>query len=99
MKDINVTERSLTADAAGADVLLVNTCAFIESSKEESVDAILDLADVKAEPSTWSLAGGAAEMEWRVEHTTRFFLDSAGNPGSQHDAKASNGITGFRCVR
>lgn len=38
----------LTGEANGADVLLVNTCAFIESSKEESVDAILELADVKA---------------------------------------------------
>jgi ribosomal protein S12 methylthiotransferase len=38
----------LTAQADSADVLLVNTCAFIESSKEESVDAILELADIKA---------------------------------------------------
>ena len=36
-----------TPEAAEADVLLVNTCAFIESSKEESVDAILEMADVK----------------------------------------------------
>lgn len=36
-----------TADASSADVLLVNTCAFIESSKTESVDAILELAEVK----------------------------------------------------
>ncbi len=39
---------SPTADAESADVLLVNTCAFIESSKTESIDAILELADVKA---------------------------------------------------
>lgn len=31
-----------------ADLLIVNTCAFIEDSKTESVDAILELADVKA---------------------------------------------------
>ena len=37
----------MVADAEGADVLLVNTCAFIEASKVESVDAILELADVK----------------------------------------------------
>ncbi len=36
-----------TPDAEDADVLLVNTCAFIESSKTESVDAILELAEVK----------------------------------------------------
>ena len=35
------------ADPAEADVLLVNTCAFIEEAKEESIAAILDLAAVK----------------------------------------------------
>ena len=31
----------ITADAAEADVLIVNTCAFIDSAKEESIEAIL----------------------------------------------------------
>ncbi len=31
----------ITADAEDADVLVVNTCAFIDSAKEESIDAIL----------------------------------------------------------
>jgi len=34
----------LTADASQADVLVVNTCAFIDSAKQESVDAILEMA-------------------------------------------------------
>src|SRR3954463_13321374 len=37
----------LTSDAAGADVLIVNTCAFIDSAKQESVDAILEMAQHK----------------------------------------------------
>ncbi|MEP6822718.1 MAG: 30S ribosomal protein S12 methylthiotransferase RimO [Chthoniobacterales bacterium] len=32
----------ITADADEADVLVVNTCAFIDSAKEESIDAILE---------------------------------------------------------
>ena len=32
----------ITSDAEDADVLVVNTCAFIDSAKEESIDAILD---------------------------------------------------------
>lgn len=32
----------ITADADEADVLIVNTCAFIDSAKEESIEAILD---------------------------------------------------------
>ena len=37
----------LTRDAADADVLVVNTCAFIEKAKQESVDAILEMAEYK----------------------------------------------------
>ena len=32
----------ITADAGEADVLVVNTCAFIDSAKEESIDTILE---------------------------------------------------------
>src|SRR3989440_2000709 len=32
----------ITADADDADVLVVNTCAFIDSAKEESIEAILE---------------------------------------------------------
>src|SRR5439155_14960117 len=32
----------ITADAGEADVLVVNTCAFIDSAKEESIEAILE---------------------------------------------------------
>ncbi len=32
----------ITANAEDADVLVVNTCAFIDSAKEESIDAILE---------------------------------------------------------
>ena len=32
----------ITARAEDADVLVVNTCAFIDSAKEESIDAILE---------------------------------------------------------
>jgi ribosomal protein S12 methylthiotransferase len=35
---------TLTADAAEADILVVNTCSFIESAREESVAAILEMA-------------------------------------------------------
>ena len=38
----------MVLDPDAADVLVVNTCAFIGPAKEESIDAILDLAVVKA---------------------------------------------------
>src|SRR6476660_9504541 len=38
-----------TQDPAGADVLVVNTCAFIDSAKQESIDAILEMARHKTD--------------------------------------------------
>jgi ribosomal protein S12 methylthiotransferase len=37
----------LVADAKQADVIVVNTCAFIDRAKQESVDAILEMAQEK----------------------------------------------------
>jgi len=34
-------------DAAGADTVIVNTCSFIKEAREESVDVILELIDLK----------------------------------------------------
>src|SRR6266436_7600373 len=40
--DILAHGMEVTANADDADVLIVNTCAFIDSAKEESIEAILD---------------------------------------------------------
>jgi ribosomal protein S12 methylthiotransferase len=37
----------ITLDPEDAQILLVNTCAFIEAAKKESIDAILDAAETK----------------------------------------------------
>ena len=37
----------ITADAESADAIVVNTCAFIDRAKEESIDAILEMARLK----------------------------------------------------
>ena len=37
----------LTADAAQADVVLVNTCGFIDDAKRESIDSILEVVEAK----------------------------------------------------
>ena len=39
----------LSDDATLADVAIINTCGFIESAKKESIDEILELAQLKAE--------------------------------------------------
>src|SRR5271169_4546076 len=37
----------ITSDQREADVIVVNTCGFIESAKEESIEAILDASKMK----------------------------------------------------
>jgi ribosomal protein S12 methylthiotransferase len=39
----------ITANAAEADTLVVNTCGFIESAKQESIEAILEAARLKSD--------------------------------------------------
>ncbi|MBI3600669.1 MAG: 30S ribosomal protein S12 methylthiotransferase RimO [Nitrospinae bacterium] len=38
---------SITSDEAEAEVIVVNTCGFIASAKEESIDTILEMAEYK----------------------------------------------------
>ena len=40
---------SMTDDETEADVIIINTCCFIDSAKEESIQTILDLARMKQE--------------------------------------------------
>jgi ribosomal protein S12 methylthiotransferase len=44
---LNAKGYSIVDDMAEAEVALVNTCAFIEEARRESVDAILDLIELK----------------------------------------------------
>src|ERR1051325_4947108 len=38
---------SITPQKEDADVIVVNTCGFIDSAKKESIDAILEMAELK----------------------------------------------------
>jgi ribosomal protein S12 methylthiotransferase len=46
---------NITADAGGAEVIVVNTCGFIDSAKEESIDTILEMAEYKRKGSCQKL--------------------------------------------
>ncbi len=45
----------LTKDPELADVVIVNTCAFIDAAKQESVDTVLQIADLKARDASKKL--------------------------------------------
>jgi ribosomal protein S12 methylthiotransferase len=62
----------VTLDPAEADVLIVNTCSFIQPAKEESIETILEMANLKANgpPKKLVVTGCLAERygkELRVE--------------------------------
>ncbi|MCH8319963.1 MAG: radical SAM protein, partial [Acidobacteria bacterium] len=51
----------ITTSQEDAEVIVVNTCGFIESAKQESIDTILDLADHKREDASLVVVGCMAQ--------------------------------------
>ena len=47
--DINKAGYQLVADAALADIAIINTCGFIKSAKQEAIETILEFAQLKKE--------------------------------------------------
>ena len=59
----------ITNDAREADVLIVNTCAFVDAAQEESVDAILESAEVRENrnPGQGLIVSGCLPQRFRNE--------------------------------
>jgi ribosomal protein S12 methylthiotransferase len=58
----------LTADASAADTIVVNTCGFIDSAKQESIEAILEAAKLKTEgAATRLIVAGCLVERYRDE--------------------------------
>ena len=51
----------VTSDARRADLLIVNTCAFIDEAKSEAIDKILELSDLKKKSSKLIVTGCLAK--------------------------------------
>lgn len=51
----------LTDDQSDADVIIVNTCGFIDAAKEESINTVLNLHDARKEDSVLVMAGCLSE--------------------------------------
>lgn len=56
-----LNEYQLTDDAQNADVIIVNTCGFIDSAKQESINTILNLHDDRKKESVLVMAGCLSE--------------------------------------
>lgn len=58
----------MVADAQEADVLLVNTCGFIQSAAEEAIDTVLELAAYKEEdPSKQLVVAGCLVQRYGLD--------------------------------
>ena len=74
-------------DPALAQIAIVNTCGFIESAKKESIDEILELAQLKAEGQIQKLVvtGCLAERYQREIHTELPEVDAVLGIGANAD--------------
>ena len=58
----------ITADESEAEIIVINTCGFIESAKQEAIDNILDLARLKEEGKCkYIIATGCLVERYREE--------------------------------
>lgn len=74
----------IVTDANGADLMIVNTCGFIEAAKEEAIKTILDLADIKKGNQKLVVVGCLAqrykkELESSMPEVDRFLAISEYN--------------------
>ena len=58
---------TITSNPEEADVLLVNTCGFIQPAKEESIEAILDMAEYKKKKCKKLLVSGCLAQRYLDE--------------------------------
>ena len=88
----------LTQDPATADVLVVNTCAFIDSAKKESIDTILEMAQFKKNGSARRLVvTGCLAERYRDELKAEIpEIDAVLGTGEVPDIVAAIGGVGTR---
>ena len=61
------SEVELTNDLSEADVVIVNTCGFIDAAKKESIDTILEVAEQKKDGVQRLVVTGCMVQKYRSE--------------------------------
>ena len=64
---LNGDGHSIVSDPAEADVIIVNTCAFIDSAKEESIQTILEMAAYKEDRCRLLIVCGCLAERYQEE--------------------------------
>jgi ribosomal protein S12 methylthiotransferase len=86
---------TLTTDAANADVLVVNTCSFIDSAQQESVNTILEMAKHKtAGRATRLVVAGCLVERYRDDIRAQIpEVDAVVGTGELSEILAAAGLT------
>ena len=63
---------SIVSDLNEADVIIVNTCGFIESAKQESIDTILEMAEYKKNRCKFLIVTGCMAERYNTEVLKEF---------------------------
>jgi ribosomal protein S12 methylthiotransferase len=61
------SEVEITNDLDAADVVIVNTCGFIDAAKQESIDTILEIAERKGRGVQRLVVAGCMVMKYRAD--------------------------------
>lgn len=61
---------SIVNEPSKADIIIVNTCGFIESAKKEAIDTILEMADYKKERCKALIVTGCLAKRYKNEITS-----------------------------
>lgn len=79
----------ITAEDTEADIIIVNTCAFIESAKQESIDNILDLAWLKKNGKLKGIIATGCMAQRYCDDILKELpeVDAVVGTGSLHDIK------------
>jgi ribosomal protein S12 methylthiotransferase len=83
----------LTNDLESADVVIVNTCGFIDAAKQESIDTILEIAEKKGRGVERLIVAGCMVQKYRTE-LQEAIPEIDGFVGLDHLEKITEAVTG-----
>ncbi len=66
---------NFTSDAANADIIIINTCGFIKSARDESMDAINEMSEYRKDPNKRCqrlIVTGCMPQKWSGEMREEF---------------------------
>jgi ribosomal protein S12 methylthiotransferase len=84
----------ITNDLEAADVVIVNTCGFIDAAKQESIDTILEIAEKKGRGVERLIVTGCMVQKYRTE-LQESIPEIDAFVGLDHLEKISQAVTGL----